>query len=97
MSEFKKRRLLAGLTQKQLADLVGLTPKYISLLEVGARRPSIDIAIKIAKILNVTVEDIFLPSLWTKGEKIPQKETLKIGNKSYQKKRRESNESNPNF
>ena len=63
MSEFKKRRLLAGLTQKQLADLVGLTPKYISLLEVGARRPSIDIAIKIAKILNVTVEDIFLPSL----------------------------------
>ena len=63
MSEFKKRRLLAGLTQKQLADLVWLTPKYISLLEVGARRPSIDIAIKIAKILNVTVEDIFLPSL----------------------------------
>jgi len=58
-------RLQKGLSQVQLAELIGKdSATAISYFESGARKVSIDDLIKIAKVLNKTVED-FLPKAAT--------------------------------
>ena len=47
-----------GLTQKQLAAAVGARPAYISQLETGHKRPSLDLALALAKALDVTLDDL---------------------------------------
>ena len=47
-----------GLTQAQLARAVGTRARYISQLETGHKRPSLDLAIALAKTLSVTVDDL---------------------------------------
>jgi len=49
-----------GLTQDQLAEQVGLSPKYISGIERGVENPTMDILIRLAKILGVEPYDLFL-------------------------------------
>lgn len=53
----------AGLTQTKLAKKIGVSNAAISMIESGAGSPSLRLAIKIAKALNVTVSDLL-------GEKI---------------------------
>ncbi len=55
----KKYRKLAKLTQQELADFVNVRRETIIRLESGQYNPSVELAILIAKTLNVTVEDIF--------------------------------------
>ncbi|MDP6874268.1 MAG: helix-turn-helix transcriptional regulator, partial [Alphaproteobacteria bacterium] len=52
---FRKYR---GLTQRALADLVGTKPVYISQIETGASNPSAKLLRKLAKALNVTMDDL---------------------------------------
>ena len=47
------------LSQSELAELIGVTRKTISTIEVGRFVPSTIIALKIARQFNVPVEDIF--------------------------------------
>ena len=49
-----------GLTQDQLAEQVGLSPKYISGIERGVENPSMDILLRMAKMLGVEPYDLFL-------------------------------------
>lgn len=49
-----------GLTQDQLAEHVGLSPKYISGIERGVENPTMDILLRVAKILGVEPYDLFL-------------------------------------
>jgi transcriptional regulator with XRE-family HTH domain len=49
-----------GLTQDQLAEQVGLSPKYISGIERGVENPTMDILIRLAKMLGVEPYDLFL-------------------------------------
>lgn len=49
-----------GLTQDQLAEQVGLSPKYISGIERGAENPTMDILLRVAKGLRVEPYDLFL-------------------------------------
>lgn len=53
-------RLLRGLTQEGLAELVGNTNKHIGLVERGAVNVGIDILSAIAAHLSVNVSDLFL-------------------------------------
>lgn len=41
-----------GHTQKELAAAVGTTGNYLSWIETGRRRPSIDLVIRIARALG---------------------------------------------
>lgn len=66
MSVLKNLRLKNNLTQQELANLVGCTPKYIGFLENEERTPSLNIAIKISKLFNLPIEDIFLNKKCTK-------------------------------
>ncbi|MBQ8573135.1 MAG: helix-turn-helix transcriptional regulator [Ruminococcus sp.] len=52
----KELRLKAGLTQKQLADRLGLTKSVISYYELIERYPSPDILVKLSTIFGVTTD-----------------------------------------
>ncbi|WP_076523885.1 helix-turn-helix domain-containing protein [Paracoccus saliphilus] len=55
----KKVRLQHGMTLEMLATKTGLTKSYLSKVERGLSKPSIEVALKIAKALNVSVEALF--------------------------------------
>src|SRR5437016_13988981 len=46
-------RAISGLQQRELAELVGLDPSHVSLIEMGKRRPSVSALEKLAKGLGV--------------------------------------------
>lgn len=59
-SRLRRRRRARGLSQAQLAGLVGCTQQYISLLENGTDADcSEKIAERIAKYLDIDLEDYF--------------------------------------
>ena len=47
-----------GLTQQQLADKVGISKPYLSQLESGKRRGSMEVLQRIAQTLDVSLEDL---------------------------------------
>lgn len=47
-----------GLTQTELAEACGITQKAVSAIEVERRRPSYEVLIKLAKALNVKVDEL---------------------------------------
>lgn len=46
-------RAIAGLQQKELAELAGIDPSHVSLIEVGKRKPSVDTVGRLAKALHM--------------------------------------------
>ena len=64
MAEFicilKKYRLLKGLTQEQLAEMVGVRRETIMRLEAGKYNPSLKLAIDISKAVNIPIEELFI-------------------------------------
>ena len=57
--KMKSARAALDLSQQQLADMVGVSRQTISLIERGDYSPSVALALKLAKICEVKVEDIF--------------------------------------
>lgn len=55
-NKLKELRLQAGLTQKQLAERVGVTKSVISFYELRERTPSPDILIKLSNVFHVTTD-----------------------------------------
>lgn len=49
----RERRTNAGISQEKLAELAGLHPTYIGMLERGVRNPTLDVAASLAKALKV--------------------------------------------
>lgn len=47
------------MTQQGLADAVECSRQTISSIEKGKFKPSIELVLKLAKVLNVNVEEIF--------------------------------------
>lgn len=66
MNKVKDKRIEKNLTQLELANLVGVTPKYIGFIENEERNPSLQVAQKIANALGYRIDDIFLHSNCTK-------------------------------
>jgi transcriptional regulator with XRE-family HTH domain len=54
----RERRIGAGLTQTELADLAGLTPTYVSRLEAAGAAPGIDTVDRLATALGTTLHDL---------------------------------------
>jgi putative transcriptional regulator len=48
-----------GMTQQQLADLVGVTRQTINAIEANRYSPSLEVAFLIARTLNSRIEDVF--------------------------------------
>lgn len=49
------RRTNAGISQEKLAELAGLHPTYVGMVERGVRNPTIDVAARLAKALKVAL------------------------------------------
>ncbi len=59
MNKVRQRRLLADRTQEDLAKGVGVTRQTIIAIEKGNYTPSVLLALRLARILECTVEDLF--------------------------------------
>lgn len=54
----KKIRVRAGLTQTKIAVHLGIKPQTVNMWEHGKSTPSIRLLKPLAKLLNVTVEEV---------------------------------------
>ena len=59
VTKIKEFREKAGLTQADLAEKVGVRRETIVHLENGKYNPSLKLAMDIAKVFDVTVEELF--------------------------------------
>src|SRR4051812_28777677 len=57
----RQARLQAGLTQRALAELVGVRQPHIARWETGAQLPRVDTAVRIAVALDTRVETLWPP------------------------------------
>lgn len=74
----KQRRETLKLTQKQLADALGLTPQHISAIEQDKRLPSISSLAKFAEQLGVNIDYLVTGKEGTVTEIIPAIKADKI-------------------
>lgn len=68
----------AGLSQKELADRLGIAPSNIGFWELHNKPPRSDILPKLAKILNLSVDDILGTKVRPKTSSGPQGRTRKV-------------------
>ncbi len=61
----KLARVEKGLTQEQLADLVGVTRQTIILIEAGKYNPTLKLCLMVKKITGKNLDELF----WIKGER----------------------------
>lgn len=55
-NRLKQLRLNAGLTQKQLAEQIGITKSVISFYELRERVPSPDVLVKLSSVFHVSTD-----------------------------------------
>ena len=70
----KKIRTKKGLSQEQIARVLGISANYVSLVENGAKKPGMPLLKKISKKydfpLVILAKDILIPSGKTRNEKM---------------------------
>ncbi len=49
----KNRRKSYGISQNQLAKMVGITQPFVNEIESGRKSPSVEILIKICEVLDI--------------------------------------------
>lgn len=83
IKEFRKAR---GLSQEQLAEIIGIEQKHVSRLEVGKSYPTIDRLEKLALALNVPMGRFFdCGDSWIDAQQARKlEEMIKSFEKSYQ-------------
>ena len=59
VNRLREERALRGLTQAELASLVGVSRKTINTVENGVFIPSTVLALRLARALGTTVEALF--------------------------------------
>ena len=60
LNKLKEYRSELGINQTEMGKLAGVSRQTISLIERGDYSPSVTLALKIARIFQVSVEDIFM-------------------------------------
>ncbi len=55
----KAARAAMGLSQQQLADLVGVSRQTINAIEKGDYNPTVNLCIAICRALGLTLNDLF--------------------------------------
>lgn len=63
MSKLKERREELRLTQKEIAEKIGIAESAYHRYEHTKREPCVSTALKIAKALNTTVEELYSSSI----------------------------------
>lgn len=68
-NRLKEYRAKIPVNQQEMGKLIGVSRQTISLIERGDYSPSITLALKIAQVFNVPVENIFYYEEDEEGEK----------------------------
>ena len=63
-TNLKEYRQKIGFTQAELGRFIGVDARTISAYELGTRKPSTKVAIRLAKTFKVKIEDIFPAFVW---------------------------------
>ena len=58
-NHLKEYRARLGVNQQELGKLIGASRQTVSLIDRGDYSPSVTLALKLAKVCNCTVEEIF--------------------------------------
>lgn len=58
-NSLRVQRAIRDLTQGELADQAGVTRKSVNAIEAGRMVPSVLLALKLARVLGVSVETLF--------------------------------------
>lgn len=61
----KLARVEKGLSQEQLADLVGVTRQTIGLIEANKYNPTLKLCLMLARVTGKNLDELF----WIKGER----------------------------
>ena len=64
-------RARLGMTQETLAQKTGISRRALSSIETGTAVPLVDVALRLAKALNTTVETLFSEEVATRAEPAP--------------------------
>lgn len=56
----KELRSSFGYTQEQLSEKLGVSRQTVISIENGRYKPSLELAYKIAKLFQLTIEDVFI-------------------------------------
>lgn len=59
-NRLKVQRAIGDLTQAELAAKAGVTRKSVNAIETGRMVPSVLLALKLARVLGVPIETIFM-------------------------------------
>ena len=62
-SRIAHRRIHAGIKQTNLADMVGISNNYLSSIERGKKRPSLEILVSICNALHVTPDYLLMGNM----------------------------------
>jgi transcriptional regulator with XRE-family HTH domain len=57
--QIKTLRQTRGMSQEELSEKVSINSKYLSAIERGKANPTLDIFIRLADALNVSLPDLF--------------------------------------
>ena len=68
-NRLKERRAALGVNQQEMGRLCGVSRQTISLIERGDYSPSVTLALTIAKVCGVAVEEVFYLQEETENEK----------------------------
>lgn len=59
MEKLRARRLLAGLSQAELAEVLGVSRTTVTMWETTKSRPNVDMLPAIAKTLGCSIDELF--------------------------------------
>ena len=57
--KLKLARVEKGLSQQELADLCEVTRQTIGLIEKGKYNPTLNLCVRLARVLDLTLNDLF--------------------------------------
>lgn len=57
-TRIRELRTSGGMTQQELADMVSVSSRTIISIETGRYSPSLMLAYRIARVFNISVEDL---------------------------------------
>jgi DNA-binding XRE family transcriptional regulator len=82
-SPLRARRRQCGLTQTELATRAGVSRQLVAAVESGQNTPGVDAALRLARALSTTVEELFgdAPADWVAalGDELPAGVPLRVG------------------
>jgi len=59
-NKIKELRKQQNLRQEDIADILGVTRQTINAIENNKYNPTLELAMKLAQLLNSTVEELFI-------------------------------------